>query len=267
MATEKGGLMSRTSSLLAATALAGIVSISLAGCTQEPAQTYKPHNTLFIGVDASGSFKHSGYYDNALLFLAHYIYGHLHALGGLDKPQAMFIASVGGKDLREPKSFHPIHDFESKDIAQIEAELHKWFPASDRVTDFNPFFAEVARITKERNLVLAPINVMIITDGVPDTATHAATAGSQALYEKIDLKPLEYLSRNVTLRLAYISPKVGDHWRRHVPRERVRLWTVDGEVMKNWQEKLEPNRDLAEQTRFWKWLQDTVDYRVRSSKT
>jgi hypothetical protein len=266
MAAEEGGLMSCITSLLAAVALASALSVPVAGCTQEPAQPHKPHNTLFIGVDASGSFKNSGYYDNALLFLAHYIYGHLHALGGLDKPQAMFIASVGGKDLREPKSFHPIHDFENKDIPQIEAELRKWFPPADRVTDFNPFFAEVARITKERNLVLAPINVMIITDGVPDAATSGAPAGSQALYEKIDLKPLEYLSRNVTLRLAYISPKVGDHWRRHVPRERVRLWTVDGEVMKTWREKLEPNRDLAEQSRFWKWLSDTVDYRVRSSK-
>lgn len=253
-------------SILVTAALAVLLSVPFIGCTQEPAQPQRPHNTLFIGVDASGSFKNSGYYDNALLFLAHYIYGHLHGLGGLDKPHAMFIASVGGKDLREPKSFHPIHDFENKEIPQIEAELRKWFPPSDRVTDFNPFFAEVARITKERNLVLAPINVMIITDGVPDAATSGTAAGSLALYEKIDLNPLEYLSRNVTLRLAYISPKVGDHWRRHVPRDRVRLWTVDGEVMKTWREKLDPNRDLAEQTRFWKWLQDTVDYRVRSSK-
>jgi hypothetical protein len=258
--------MSRVASILAAVALAGALSVLVTGCTQESAQPNKPHHTLFIGVDASGSFKNSGYYDNALSFLAHYIYGHLHALGGLDQPQAMFVASVGGKDLREPKSFHPIHDFDNKDIPQIEAELRKWFPPADRVTDFNPFFAEMARITKERNLVLAPINVMIITDGVPDAATSGTTAGSRALYEKIDLKPLEYLSRNVTLRLAYISPKVGDQWRRHVPRERVRLWAVDGEVMKTWREKLEPNRDLTEQTRFWKWLQDTVDYRVRSSK-
>jgi len=134
------------------------------------------------------------------------------------------------------------------------------------VTDFNPFFQEVARITKERNLVLAPINVIVITDGIPDAMTSGTTAGSQALYEKINLKPLEYLSRNVTLRLAYVSPKVGEHWRRHVSRERVRLWTVDGEIMKNWKEKMQPNLDLAQQDRFWKWLQDNVDYRVRSSK-
>lgn len=259
--------MNRRLTVNIASTLAGVLLLGMmAGCMQESGENRRPHNTLFIGVDASGSFKNSGYYDNALSFLAHYIYGHLNELGGLDKPQAMFVASVGGKDLREPKTFHPIHDFESKDISQIEAELRKWFPPTDRVTDFNPFFQEVARITKERNLVLAPINVVIITDGVPDATTSGVTAGSQALYEKINLKPLEYLSRNVTLRLAYVSPKVGEQWRRHVPRERVRLWTVDGEVMKNWKEKMQPNLDLAEQDRFWKWLRDNVDYRVRSSK-
>jgi hypothetical protein len=36
--------------------------------------------------------------------------------------------------------------------------------------------------------------------------------------------------------------------------------------MKTWREKLEPNRELGDQARFWKWLLDTVDYRVRSSK-
>jgi len=159
-------------------ALAGVLLLGMmAGCIQESGENRRPHYTLFIGVDASGSFKNSGYYDNALSFLAHYIYGHLNELGGLDKPQAMFVASVGGKDLREPKTFHPIHDFESKDISQIEAELRKWFPPTDRVTDFNPFFQEVARITKERNLVLAPINVVVITDGVPDATSSGVTAG------------------------------------------------------------------------------------------
>jgi|DewCreStandDraft_4_1066084.scaffolds.fasta_scaffold64325_3 hypothetical protein len=35
-------------------------------------------------------------------------------------------------------------------------------PAYDVVTDFNPFLHEVARITKERNLVLVPITIVII---------------------------------------------------------------------------------------------------------
>ena len=72
----------------------------------------KPRSTLFVGVDASGSFKHSGYYDNSLKFLAYYIYTHLNELGGTTKPKAMFVASVGGKATDEPKTFHPIHDFD-----------------------------------------------------------------------------------------------------------------------------------------------------------
>ncbi len=162
-----------------------VLFVLLLGCTVQAGEPRKPHTTLFVGVDASGSFKHSGYYDNALTFLAHYIYGHLHELGGLEKPHALFVASVGGQNVNEPKTFHPIHDFEGKDVAQIEADLRKWFPPSDKVTDFNPFFQEVARITKERNLVLAPITLMVVTDGIPDAASSGAKAGTRELYERI----------------------------------------------------------------------------------
>ncbi|HEX9743761.1 MAG TPA: hypothetical protein VGA17_13330 [Nitrospiraceae bacterium] len=238
----------------------------LFGCTVQANEQRKPHTTLFIGVDASGSFKHSGYYDNALTFLAHYIYGHLHELGGLEKPKVLFVASVGGQNVNEPKTFHPIHDFEGKEVAQIESDLRKWFPPSDKVTDFNPFFQEVARITKERNLVLAPITLMVVTDGIPDAAASGGKAGTQALYERINLKPLEYLARNVTVRLAYVSPKVGEQWRTHVPRQRVRLWTVDAEVMKGWQGQMQAEVDLSKQDKLWKWVEDNVDFRVRANR-
>ena len=243
-----------------------VVLAALVGCTVQAGEERKPHATLFIGVDASGSFKHSGYYDNALTFLAHYIYGHLHELGGLEKPKALFVASVGGKSVNEPKTFHPIHDFEGKDIAQIEADLRSWFPPSDKVTDFNPFFQEVARITKERNLVLAPITLVVVTDGIPDAAASDVKAGTRELYERIDLQPLEYLARNVTVRLTYVSPKVGEHWRTHVARQRVRLWTVDAEVMKGWKNQMQDGLDVAKQDRFWKWVQENVDFRVRANK-
>ncbi len=36
--------------------------------------------------------------------------------------------------------------------------------------------------------------------------------------------------------------------------------------MKSWKEKLQPGADLHEQERFWKWIRDNVDFRVRSSK-
>lgn len=259
--------MNALRSTITTVGLTGLVLAAwLVGCTVQANEQRKPHTTLFIGVDASGSFKHSGYYDNALTFLAHYIYGHLHELGGLEKPQALFIASVGGQDVNEPKTFHPIHDFEGKDVAQIEADLRKWFPPSDKVTDFNPFFQEVARITKERNLVLAPITLMVVTDGVPDAAASDVKAGARELYERIDLKPLEYLARNVTVRLTYVSPKVGEQWRMHVPRQRVRLWTVDAEIMKGWKNQMQAGLDVAQQDKFWKWVQDNVDFRVRANK-
>jgi hypothetical protein len=240
-----------------------IVSLTLTACNLKPANS-KSRMTLFIGIDSSGSFHGSGYYDDALSFLAHYIYGHLNELDGLEKPREMFVGSIGGRTMDEPKAFHPIHDFQGKDIPQIEADLREWFPATDTMTDFNAFIEQVARISKERNLVLAPITVMIVSDGIPDAGPQTAKAGSIELYKNIDLSPVEYLSKNVTLRLAYASPKVGDHWRTYVQRHRVRLWTVEAEVMKGWNMQVQANVDPAGQDRLWKWVKDTVDFRVRS---
>ena len=250
--------------LVLAVMVASALLVTVAGCDIQTNEQRKPHTTLFVGVDASGSFKHSGFYDDALTFLAHYIYGHLNELGGLDKPQALFVGSVGGKSRGEPKTFHPIHDFTGKSIEQIEADLRTWFTPNDAFTDFNPFFQEVARITKERNLVLAPITVMIVTDGLPDVP--GLKAGSQAVFQQIDLNSLEYLSRNITVRLVYVNPKIAQQWRTQISRQRVRLWTVDAEVMKGWKNQMQPSVDTAHQDRFWKWVQDNVDFRVRSVK-
>ena len=112
-----------------------------------------------------------------MTFLAWYLYGHLNELGGLDKPREVFVGAIGGKDPNEPKAFHPIQDFAGKTIQEIEKDLRAWFPSSDSLTDFNPFFKQVARIVKERNLVLAPINVTVVTDGVPDFRWRARRAG------------------------------------------------------------------------------------------
>lgn len=251
------------SAVTALLVVAMTLSVMLVGCNLQPSER-KPKTTLFIGMDASGSFKHSGYYDNALKFLANYIYGHLNKLGGLAKPQALFVGSVGGKTRGEPKSFHPIHDFEGKSVEQIEADLRAWFAPNDAFTDFNPFFQEVARITKERNLVLAPITVLVVTDGLPDVP--GIKAESQAAFEQIDFNALEYLSRNITVRLVYVNPKIAKEWRTYVPRQRVRLWAVDAEVMKGWEAQLQPGVDIGRQDRFWQWVQDNVDFRIRSTK-
>jgi len=226
----------------------------------QPREVRPPRGALFVGVDTSGSFRRD--YDNALAFLAYYIYGHLNGLGELTRPRDLFVAAIGGRDANEPKAFRPIHDFSGKSIEQIEGDLRRWYPPSDTLTDFNAFFIQVARIAKERNLTLSPITLMIVSDGIPDVP--GAKPGSMPLYERIDLTPLEFLSKNLTLRLTYASPRVGENWRKHVRRQRVRLWTAEVEVMKSWQTQLFPGADPAGQTRLWKWVRENVDFRVRS---
>ena len=241
---------------LAAVALFGAAVVVSAA---EPEDHKGPRSTLFVGIDTSGSFRPA--YDDALTFVAHYLYGHLHEFGGLAKPRDLFVTAIGGKDNREPKSFHPIHEFNNKDVRQIEADLRKWFPPTDTLTDFNVFFEQVARTVRERNLVLAPITVMVVSDGVPDVP--GMKFGTPASYAQIDLSPLDYLSKNVTVRLVYASPKVGDNWRKLVKRDRVRFWAVEYDVMKGWRGQMKPDADLAGQDRLWKWVKDNVDYRVR----
>ena len=246
-------------------ALATLVALSVLGCGLGSTER-KPRHTLFIGVDTSGSFQRSGSYDDAMTFLAWYLYGHLHDLGGLDKPRELFVGAIGGKDANEPKAFHPIQDFDGKSIQEIEKDLRTWFPSSDSLTDFNPYFKQVARIVKERNLVLAPVTVTIVTDGVPDftVARKKKTPTTASMYAHIDLTPLEYLSRRMSVRLAYVSPKVGKQWREQVPRNRVRLWTVDAEIMRGWRDQIDPGGP-EKQDRLWAWIRHNVDFRVRSA--
>ena len=244
-------------------ALAVLLGLSHVGCNLA-APDAAPRMSLFIGVDTSGSFHKSGFYKDSLSFLAYYIYGHLNELGGLEPPKELFVAAIGGTGLDEPKAFHPIHDFKGKSLEQIEGDLRKWYSASDKFTDYNAFFGQVERIVKERNLVLAPIEVMIVTDGIPDLTSRGSDSGSREAYEAIDLSGLEYLSRRTTLRLTYTSPLAGESWRRHVPRQRLRLWTVEAEVMKGWREQIEPSLAPAAQHRLWEWVIANVDYRIRA---
>lgn len=243
--------------------LAAALLLPALGCLIQPSGN-RPRATLVVGVDASGSFRQSGQYDDAMRFLAHYLYGHLNELGGLTRPREVFVGSVGGQAVGEAKAFHPIHDLDGKTVAEIEAALREWFPPTDSLTDFNAFFQQVGRIVKERHLTLAPITVLIATDGLPDTAGRPGDGTPQARFAAIDLMPMEYLSRNVTLRLVYPEPKVSAQWREHVGRRRVRLWTVDGEVMRGWAGQVQADLEPAQQARLWNWIVDNVDYRVRA---
>ena len=180
-------------------------------------------NTLIIGIDVSGSFRDARLYDDAVEFAALYIVSHLNGLDSLKTPTALFVGSVGGERPGEPKPFHPINDFAGRTPEQIAADLRTWFPPNDAYTDFNAFFQRVSSLVKERGLILAPLNVVVLSDGVPDVPPGTRPAARENPYARIDLGPLEFLSRSVTVRLLYANPTVGDDWKKLVTRRRVRL--------------------------------------------
>jgi hypothetical protein len=255
-----------------------VALVALVGCSQgsggdadrgsssrgvkQAGETRVARNTLVIGIDVSGSFKKDGRYDSSIDFIANYLYAHLHGLGGLKQPSAVFVGSIGGEKPFETKSFQPIHTFQNMSVAEIAAYLRREYPARDGLTEFNPFFDRVATLVKRQNLVLSPLNIVLLTDGLPDTP--AARGDSLGPYKKINLSKLEYLSKSVTLRLLYPSPTVAVRWERQVPRRRVRMWTVDNEVMQTWTRQYRSGVSPREQTALWKWIQDNVDFRVRS---
>ena len=254
----------RSTPTVVATARAALVAslILAGGCVPPADSTRVARSTLVIGIDVSGSFLRGGRYDSSIDFAANYLYAHLHGLGDLKQPTSVFVGSIGGAAAEETKAFQPIHTFQDMSVSQIAAYLRKEYPARDGLTDFNPFFDRVATLIKRNNLVLSPLNVVLFTDGLPDTPVEKND--SLGRYAKIDVSKLEYLSKSVTVRVLYPSPTVAVHWERKVPRRRVRMWTVDNEVMATWEKHHRAGLPPEQQTALWKWINDNVDFRVRS---
>ena len=110
----------------------------------------------------------------------------------------------------------------------------------------NAFFEQVASMVKDKKLILKPISIVMISDGQPDVPG----SRGEKQFRNIKVKPLETLSRNVTLRVLYTNAVVGMGWRSKVPRRRVKIWTQDAQVMTSWKDKkiLQPNRSFAKPT-------------------
>jgi len=227
--------------------------------------TRQARSTLVIGIDVSGSFRARGHYDDAIDFAAHYLYGHLNGLGELRTPSAVFVGSVGGARVGEPKSFQPMHAFRGKSVDEIATQLREYFPPEDVYTDFNAFFGRVATLVKRQGLVLAPLDVVVFSDGIPDQ-TRRSSADTTDAYAMIDVSPLEYLSRSVTVRLLYGSPTASVAWERQIERQRVRMWTVDDQVMRGWRDQTDGRAPTEAQDALWRWIGDNVDFRVRSRR-
>lgn len=216
----------------------------------------------FIGVDISGSFKHTKYFKDSLKFLSNYMYAHLHGHLGQRKPHSLFVGSIGGARANEPKTFYPIQTFEYKSIDGIEKELFNIFPKKEtnQFTDYSAFFQQIATFMRNKKLVMKPTEIILFSDGIPDTKS-----GGQYDYRSFGLQALENLSRKITVRVLYTSASTGMNWQTKVPRRRVRVWTQDANVMVSWKAKdiFQPEKPFAEKTRFFKWIKDNVDFPVR----
>lgn len=238
-----------------------IMLISASGCgfSGKP----KPRLSLFIGVDISGSFVDGGYFDDSLNFLSHYIYAHLNGIDNLEKPRVLFVSSIGGAKPGEAKTFYPMEMFEHKSVPEIDTTLHRLFPKDKQnpFTDFNAFFKQVAQTIRNKNLVLQPVSVVMLSDGMPDIKKKGVTN-----FHSINLHPLERLSRNITIRLLYTNAVTGSDWQTRVPRRRVKIWTQDARVMTSWDDSTIylPNKPIVQQTRWVNWVKDNVDFGVRA---
>jgi len=217
---------------------------------------------MFIGMDISGSFASKWYFKDSIRFLSRYIYAHLNGLGGLEVPHSLFVGSIGGATADEPKTFYPIHTFQHRSIKEIEIELRQIFPKKTRnpFTDYNAFFDQVSVFVKNKKLVMKPISIVMFSDGIPD----APKKNGKHDYRSIKLRALENLARDITVRVLYTSAPVGINWQTKVPRQRVKVWTQDANVMKGWKDKhiLLPRKKFKTQKRFFSWIHDNVDFKV-----
>ena len=226
----------------------------------------KPRLVMFVGVDISGSFLKGKYFDDSLDFLAHYLYDHLNGLGGLEVPSALFVSSLGGAKKGQAKAFYPIETFQGKSEKEIGDKLRELFPKTkeDPYTDYNAFLDQVSETVKDRKMVLKPISVVMVSDGMIDVPGR----NGRHDYHGIDLYPLEKLSRNITLRLLYTSPEVGKQWEDQIPRRRVKVWTQPDTVMATWKDPkiYLPDQPEEKQEPFLRWVKNNVDFGVRMKR-
>jgi len=244
-----------------------IIALTLLGCEKLKVNDKKPKPrlSLFVGVDISGSFINGKYFEDSMDFLAHYIYAHLNGYGDLEVPNTLFVGSIGGEKAGEPKTFFPIQTFENKSLEEISNTLKDIFP-KDKInpfTDYNAFFDQIALTVKNKNLLLRPVSIVMISDGIPDINLN----GNQE-FASINVKPLENLARNITIRLIYTDAVTGQKWQTKVKRNRVKMCTQDAQVMTSWNDSniLLPDTAVEEQTRFFSWIKDNVDFGVRTRR-
>src|SRR5258705_9782434 len=186
----------------------------------------------------------------------------MHGIDAVQQNTEIFVGSLGGERPGQPKTFHPIQDLTEKTPQEISASLRAWFPETDPITDYNGFFQRLSVHIRRQNLVLAPLNVVMFTDGQPDFPG-AGRLTTEQKFARVDMSPLEYLSRSVTVRVLYVRPTVAQSWERLVKRQRGRIWTQDADIMKGWRRPELAGVPLAPPDPLLSWVKEIGGFRVR----
>ena len=152
----------------------------------------------------------------------------------------------------------------TKTVGEIREKLREIFPRTkpNPFTDYNAFFAQVAHTVKNKNLILRPVEVVMISDGKPDVIHREGRIG----YSSLNLSPIEGLARSVAVRLLYTDAVTGQDWLKKVPRRNIKLWTQDAKVMVYWRDPdiMVPGKPLHAQKKFFRWMKENVDFGVRA---
>lgn len=234
--------------------------------TQQSEEVGEGRDVYFVGIDVSGSFTRRSYYEDSIKFLSHYLYGHVNGIGGMAKLHSLFVSEIGGLKADERKTFFPIETFSHISISAINSKLHSLFPKNrnNPYTDFNAFFRQIVLTVQNKKLSMRPITVVLITDGVPDFPK----VNGRNDFRRIEFGPLENLARDVTVRVLYTTADVGIDWQTSIPRKKVKVWTQDAKVMRNWNASnvYFKKKPFEKQTRFFDWVKNNVDFKVAKKR-
>jgi hypothetical protein len=133
------------------------------GCGGVKEKTQKERLSLFVGMDISGSFVKGAYFEDGIDFLSHYLYAHLNGLGGLEKPNVLFVGSIGGAKENQPKTFYPIQTFQNMSVDAIAETEDFSRPIPQSIHRHNAF--SNSRLTVKNKNLLRGLSRSMISDG------------------------------------------------------------------------------------------------------
>ena len=176
--------------------------------------------------------------------------------GGLPTPTASLWAPSAARARSGPLLFCPINDFQGLSSDQVAANNYPDLVPAHRRVDRLQRVLRPGGATGQGTWADPRAAECGGALGRPRDLPPGCTSRKRAPYQRIDLQPLEYLSRSVTVPLLYASPTVGDEWKRQVKRKRVRMWTEEAQVMTGWHAQFKSGLAIDQQTDFLKWVSD-----------